>query len=245
MDHSRTHKWMRSRGISRITAILLVLVIVMSVVVSIPTVKYYRDRSARLACAAGLDTARRRLAQDYLSGDFTQTNVSAVEAVAVAMNGWEDLCPSGGKVYLVENRGEGLLDGQMPYDLVCGMHGADKKQCTRLNAGYVLDQLREGLRTAARNGDPAPASLTFTLNGKTRKAQRTDEEVPFKRGTATTKGYEGKGIVAFYGVAGQDGAWADAGGKAGEICYFSFADEDHCAAWQADDGWTGDSYGMN
>ncbi len=226
MDHSRTHKWMRSRGVSRITAILLVLVIVMSVVVSIPTVKYYRDRSARLACAAGLDTARRRLAQDYLSGDFTQTNVSAVEAVAAAMNGWEDLCPSGGKVYLVENRGEGLLDGQMPYDLVCGMHGADKKQCTRLNAGYVLDQLREGLRTAARNGAPAPAVLIFTLNGKTRKAQRTDEEVPFKRGTATTKGYEGKG-------------------KAGEICYFSFADEDHCAAWRADDGWTGDSYGMN
>ena len=113
MDHSRTHKWMRSRGVSRITAILLVLVIVMSVVVSIPTVKYYRDRSARLACAAGLDTARRRLAQDYLSGDFTQTNVSAVEAVAAAMNGWEDLCPSGGKVYLVENKGEGLLDGQM------------------------------------------------------------------------------------------------------------------------------------
>ena len=51
--------------------------------------------------------------------------------------------------------------------------------------------------------------------------------------------------MAFYGVAGQDGAWADAGGKAGEICYFSFADEDHCAAWRADDGWTGDSYGMN
>lgn len=231
-----------NRGVSRLTAILLVLVIVMSVAVTIPSVKYYQSRSAALGCAAGLDTARRRLAQDYLSGNYGQSNTDAVEVIAQAMNGWDDLCPSGGKVYLVKNEGKNVLEDELPYDLVCGMHDPDKKRCTRLNADYVLTQLREALLTARRNGTDYPETLTFYLNGKTRKARLTDAESGFKRGTSTTKGYEGKEVVVFYGIAGHSDFCAGSGAAEGTICYLSFADENHCALWRTDDGWTGDSY---
>ena len=30
--------------------------------------------------------------------------------------------------------------------------------------------------------------------------------------------------------------------SAGDIFYFVYADEDHCAIWKANDGWTGDAY---
>lgn len=239
MVRAAVKKLNSARGISRLTAILLVLVIVMSVVVSVPSVKYYQSRSARLACAAGLDTARRRLAQDYLEGNYDQNNTEAIEAVAIAMNGWDDLCPSGGKVYLIENE-----NSEMPYDLICGMHDSDKKRCTRLNADYVLDQLREALRDARKNGTEYPEELTFYLNGKNRKALLTDEESGFKRGTSTTKGYENKETAVFYGISGHSDFCAGSGAAEGTICYFSFADEDHCAIWRVGDGWTGDSYGV-
>lgn len=225
------------RGIGLIFVILLVLIIVMCVVVSVPAVRYYQESSAATACAAGLDTARRRLAENFLSGNFDQNARDAKAVVAYAMNGWDDLCPSGGKVYLVENE-----NSEMPYDLLCGMHSSDKKRCTRLNSGYVLDQLEEGLRESRKAGRPYPEELSFYLNGKNWTARLTDEETGFKRGTSTTMGQEGKHIVAYYGIAGHSDFCAGCGAKPGSICYFSFADDDHCANWRFDDGWSGDSY---
>ena len=225
------------QGISRLVALLLLLIIIMCVVISVPSVRYYQERSARTACAAGLDTARRRLAENYLSGNYGQTAQDAKAAVAYAMNGWDDLCPSGGKVYLVENE-----DSEMPFDLLCGMHDSDKKRCTRLNSGYVLEQLEEALLKSQRAGQPYPEELRFYLNGKNWTALLTDEETGFKRGTSTTKGMEGKHIVAFYGIAGHSDFCAESGAEEGSICYFSFADDDHCATWRFDDGWTGASY---
>ena len=35
---------------------------------------------------------------------------------------------------------------------------------------------------------------------------------------------------------------ADSGMKEGELWYFAFADEEHCAIWTYHDEWTGDSY---
>ncbi|MCR5294056.1 MAG: hypothetical protein K6E30_02620 [Lachnospiraceae bacterium] len=226
-----------SRGIARIIVILLVLVLVLAVLILIPTVQYYVERSEEIACAAGMDTALRRVAENYIMNNGEQTADDAKEAVAAAMGGWDDLCPAGGKVYLVETD-----DGAYPYTLVCGMHDKDKKLCTRLNSGYVLEQLKEGLSESQKDGEPWPAELTFSLNGKEWTAYLTDEESGLKRGTATTKGLEKKGIVAYYGLAGHSGFKEGSSAKEGEICYFSFADESHCANWEPDDGWTGDSY---
>lgn len=237
MRHTWNTKLNSTQGLSRLAAILLILIIIMCIVISVPFVRYYQESSARTACAAGLDTARRRLAENYLSGNYDQNAREAKSTVAYAMNGWDDLCPSGGKVYLVENE-----DSEMPYDLLCGMHDSDKKRCTRLNSGYVLDQLEEALLQSRRNKKPYPSELSFYLNGKTWTAWLTDEETGLKRGTSTTRGLEKKHIVAYYGIAGHSDFCSDTGAKAGSICYFSFADDDHCANWSYDDGWSGDSY---
>ena len=228
-----------SAGISRLTGIMLILVIVLSILVTVPVVRSCNADGEAAACAAGLDTARRRLAQDILEGNSEQDAREAQEVVTIAMNGWDDLCPGGGKVYLVRTK-----SGAMPFELVCGKHDGDKKRCTRLNSSYVLEQLQDGLYRSGLRGEPAPKELTFSLNGEKWKAKLTDREVVFRRGTATTKGYEKERVVAYFGVMGNSDFMADAQAEEGEICYFSFADENHCAMWSADNGWTGDSYGV-
>jgi hypothetical protein len=239
MSRSPAEKLNNNRGISRLAALLLVLIIVMSAMIAVPHLLSYNAQGEAVACAAALDTASRRLAQDYLDGNYDQNAAEAQKVVTVAMNGWDDLCPGGGKVYLVETKNKDL-----PYELVCGKHDHDAKRRTRLNSGYVLEQLKEGLRKARRDGKPYPEKLVFSLNGKQWTARLTDEATGFKRGTATTAGMEGKGIVAYYAIAGHSDFCADSGAKEGSICYFSFADEQHCANWRYDDGWTGDSYGV-
>ena len=241
MTEIMSRKLRENRGVSLLVAILLILVIVMAVLSIFPTFAPYEKKGEEAACAAGLDTARRRLAEDYLSGNTDQNELEAMRVVTYAMNGWDDLCPNGGKVYLVRTNNK---DG-LPYDLVCGMHDSDKKRCTRLNSEYVLKQLEEGLRRSKLNGEDYPEQLEFKLNGSTWTALLTDEEVPFKRGTSTTKGYEDKGVVAYYGIAGHSEFGEDFGSEEGDICYFSFADEEHCAMWQENNGWTGDSHSYN
>ena len=226
-------------GLTRLHGILLLLIIVMCVIISIPTIRAFNAQGEATACAAGLDTAQRRLAQDYIEGNTDQDAQEAIAVVTRAMNGWDDLCPGGGKVYLVRTK-----SGALPFQLVCGKHDSDKMRCTRLNAGYVLQQLRESLRKSKLSGQPYPKTLTFSLNGERWTAQLTDAEVPFRRGTSTTRGYEKKRTVAFYGIKGHSDFCADSSVKDGEICYFSFADPDHCAMWQQTEGWSGDSYGV-
>ena len=226
-------------GLTRLHGILLVLIVVMCVVITIPAVRSCNADGEAVACAAGLDTAQRRLAQDIIEGNSDQDALEAKEVVTVAMNGWDDLCPGGGRVYLVRAK-----SGNMPFLLVCGKHDSDKKRCTRLNSGYVLQQLQENLRRSRLLGEAFPKTLTFELNGERWTARLTDEEVPFRRGTSTTRGYEDKGTVAFYGIKGHSDFCAGSAVKDGEICYFSFADPQHCAMWQQEEGWTGDSYGV-
>ena len=69
-----------------------------------------------------------------------------------------------------------------------------------------------------------------------------DEPSGLKRGTRTTMGLEKAGIVAYYSIVGHSDFGADSAKKEGEIWYFSYADEDHCANWTYREQWTGDSY---
>ena len=230
--HEKLHS---ERGISWLIAILLAAILVLAIVCMIPVYRRYQKQAQVLACATALDTARRQLATDYMSSGFTNEKAQeAKDFVSVVMNGWDDLCPEYGTVYIIDREGDDLA-----WDVYCGLHGEDKKLCTRLNSDYVLDQLREALKIEQANGVQYPESLTYTLHGKTRTALLVDEATGLKRGTATTEGYEG--IVAFYSLVGHSGFGAGRG-KDGSLWYFSFADENHCANWRVNDGWTGDSY---
>lgn len=226
-----------SRGISRLIAILLAAVIVMAIVCLIPIYQHYQTQAATLACATGLDTARRQLADKFMFDGFENGDAEdAKEWIAFVMNGWDDLCPDGGDVYIVHNEPGSALE----WDVVCGLHCADKKLRTRLNSENVLQQLRDGLHREQLLDNPYPESLEFTLHHRQYTAYLVDEATNFKRGTDLTKDYEG--IVAFYSIVGHSDFGADSGLDDGELWYFSYADENHCATWTNTQQWTGDSY---
>ncbi len=245
MDNNNTAPRMRHlsklhsvRGMSWLVGILLVLVTVLFIVVMIPVYHKYQTQGEILACATALDTARRQLAVDYMFDGFENDSAEAAKKlVTEVMLGWDDLCPDGGNVYIVPRGGDSLA-----WDVVCGLHGSDRKQCTRLNSDTVLEQLREALRLERQLDNPYPESLEYTLHHRTYTAYLTDEPVPFKRGTKLTDGYQDAGIVAYYSIVGHSDFGADSGLEEGQIWYFSYADEEHCAAWSSLQRWTGDSY---
>ena len=213
-----------SRGIARAVVILLVLVAVMLVLVSIPTYRYYREQAGLIGCVQALDSASRQLATDYLVNN-TRKAEDAKDAVARAMLGWDDLCPGGGNVYVAENRG-----GEVPFKLVCGLHGSDEKEVTRLNASYAFEQLESARLDAARRGQKLSGPVTVTLNGKKLDVVMTEEPNDLRRGTDSSMDYKGD-ILSFYSLA-----------EDGSLYWFVYADREHAAVWRADDGWTGDSY---
>lgn len=236
MDSKLRCKLHSESGMSWLIAILLLAVIVLSITAMIPTYRRYQEQGKAVACATALDTARRQLASDFMVGGFENGKADeAKEFVSYVMNGWDDLCPDYGTVYIIRRTD----DSPMDWDIVCGLHCSDKKLRTRLNADNVLEQLREALKKAQADGVQYPESLTYTLHGKKRTALLVDESTNLKRGTSTTEGYEG--IVAFYSIVGHSDFGAGKG-KDGTLWYFSYADEDHCANWRSDNEWTGDSY---
>lgn len=235
MEKRRRTKLHQTLGIARLVVILTVLALVLVAAALYPMIQHYRFRADALGCLAGLDTARRQLAAAYL---FEGENSSAEQArdyVGFVMAGWDDLCPGGGTTYIVPKD-----DSELAWDVVCGLHGQDRKQCTRLNADYVLEQLREELRTAQVLGTTYPERMTVTLHHKPLEARITEEDTGLRRGTRATIG--AKGTLVSYAIAGYSDFGTGRGVPVGEISWFSYADEEHCANWSAWDGWTGDSY---
>ena len=223
------------KGIARLAALLVILVLVLLAVSLYPSWKRYRTQAKTLACAAGLDTARRQLASEYMIIGENGSAEDARDFVGYVMAGWDDLCPDGGSVYIVPSSGS-----ELAWDVVCGLHASDTKLRTRLNAKNVLEQLEAALLKAREEQGTFPAELTVTLHHKTFTALLVEEETGFRFGTALTFGVDG--TVVRYGLAGY-GSFAQAAAlQEGELCYFSFADEAHCAAWTPQDGWTGDAW---
>lgn len=227
-----------TRGLAWIFVVLLVLIIVLAVLSLVPSYRKYQERAKTLACATALDTARRQLASNFMLNGFENDSAeNARDFIAYVMNGWDDLCPDGGSCYIVP-KGDSLLD----WEVICGLHCADKKLCTRLNAYNVREQLKEALLQRQNAGEQYPESLPYTLHGKAGTALLVDENPGLKRGTRTTPGYEESGTVVFYSLVGHSDFGADSGMKDGKLWFFSFADEQHCANWSYHDEWTGDSY---
>jgi hypothetical protein len=223
-------------GITRAVVLMLVLVALMLIViVAIPTVKYYKTEMGRIGCNTAFESARRRISEEYILASGEMTADEAKQVVTDSMYGWDDLCPAGGEVYLVKGAAAGL-----PYDVVCGLHGSDTRQVTRLNAERVLNRLKSALNDAQKNGTEYPETLTVKLNGKEITAKLVDEDQGIRWGTDSTSGVEG--TVVFYGIKGHSDFGSNATTKDGQICYFCFADENHCADWDSRKGWSGDSF---
>ena len=220
-------------GIAAVVVILALLVLLLSVGIAIPVYRNYREQADEIGCVSSLTSANNQLSIEYLSaGELTAVEAKAI--VTKAMNGWDDLCPVGGTPYLV------AAEGEVPWRVVCGLHDKDTKERTRLNAANVLKQLRRKVDLEQKLGDPTPPEVTVTLNGKEYRALLTEQETGLKRGTATTSGV--KGTVIYYSLSGYGAFAENISLPDGSVCYFSFADEEHCATWRHQEGWSGDSY---
>ena len=229
-------------GVSRLVAILLVLIAIMLVVIAIPAWKVFRYRSEKTGCDQAMKSAGDGLLIEYLNRQVPSTlddNKEADELKAAmdtldeVMVARPNICPAGGTVYLVKNKME-------IYQPVCGLHEADRKLKVRLNASRAAELAAEALRIYRQdNHGENPESLEIELNGKPLTCVLVQERQPLTRGTRLTNGFEG--IVAFFGLNGE-GSFHMEEVEPGAICYFVYADEDHCASWRADDGWTGDAY---
>lgn len=238
MKRALREKLNSKRGISWLMGIMLVLVIVLAITSMIPSYLKYRRQAKLVACGTALDTARRQLASNFMLNGFENESADkAKEFVTYVMNGWDDLCPDGGDVYIVPK-----ADSPLDWEIICGLHCSDSRLRTRLNAYNVREQLKEALLKQQNEGNPYPETLPFTLHHRDYVAQLVDESTGLKRGTKTTMGMEKAGTVAFYSLVGHSDFGADSGMKDGQLWYFSFADEDHCANWSYHDEWTGDSY---
>lgn len=225
--------------INRLVAVLLVLIVIMLVIISLPLKNAFQYRSECIACEQAMKSAKDGLIIEYLHRQKEGNVEEARNTILEVMPARENICPANGNVYLIKN------DKDI-YEPVCGLHYSDKVLRTRLNASCAQDLLKETRRNYYKNHDSEPEFLTITMNGKPLKCIFVRQEEMIHRGTDTTNGY--KGIVAFYGVAGDftfsektakkgNGSAAD-----GDICYFVYADKDHCAIWRSNDGWSGDAY---
>lgn len=222
-------------GVSRFVVILAVLVLVLAIVVIIPFVAPYGESAERIACVTAMDTATREMTYEAVS---LSRRISEDEGrgVVTAFNlGLDTICPSGGETYYIVDE-----DATLGMRVVCGLHDDDHKRRARLNAGHVLDELRESLSAALRKGEEVPESITVRLNGRDLKCVLVNEAPDIRRGTDTTTGYDG--TVAFYSVVGVSDFGKDSGMEEGKIWYFSFADEEYFVNWSSRNGWTGTAY---
>ena len=218
--------------ISRLTALLLLLVTIMLIIVAIPSWKAFEYRAQKQGCLQALKSARDGLIIEYL-GSFKEEPIEeAMKSLDQIMPERPDICPARGTIYLIKDE-NGI------YNPICGLHDSDKPLKCRLNASHAKDLLEEGLLEERRVSEEEPESITIELNGKDLECIRVSERPNLRRGTSITNGY--KGIVAFYGLSGE-GVFSNSTRKKGKVCFFVYADEDYCAIWNYGEEWTGSAY---
>ena len=231
----RDSKLHSERGLARIHVILIVLCTVLFVLAMVPVYRKYRYHAQWLACADSLRVVNGALIVELLDKGEAESLGKAEDGLASILPGREGYCPSGGTIYFIKQR-----DGE--WKAVCGMHDSDHAERTRLNASYVLKQVREQVRSERLGGNKFPESVTVELNGKPLTCTLVTEEVPLKRGTGTSQGYEEKGTVVYYGLEGY-GSFQGTGVPEGQVGYLCFANEEFNARWRVRDSWTGSAYG--
>ena len=222
-----------SGGLNFLIGILLFLIAVMLILIAVPSWQRFSYRSQKVGCDQAMKSARDGLIIEYLGSLKKSTTEEAMRDLDKIMPARENLCPAGGNIYLTEGE-----DGY--YVPVCGIHGNDKKQKTRLNGSYAKILLEKELSDRLRRSKKEKQdSISITLNSQPLDCVHVLKKEFIHRGTASTNGYEG--IVAFYGLEGE-GDFETGQAEEGELAYFVYADENYCAIWWADQGWSGDAY---
>ncbi len=105
-----------SPGITRLGVILLVIIGILLILLLIPVFMYYSGEAGASGCESAMSTARHELAIEYnFTGTKTPEEIKKI--VGRAMAGWDNICPSGGNIYVVVDE-----KSDIGYTLVCGIH---------------------------------------------------------------------------------------------------------------------------
>ena len=234
LEH-RDSKLHSERGLARIHVIMIALCAVLIALACVPVYRKYRYHAQWLACADSLRVVNGALVVELLDKGEAESLDKAEKGLVSILPGRKGYCPSGGTIYFIKQK-----DGE--WKAVCGMHDSDHAERTRLNASFVLKQVREKVRNERLSGNKFPQSVTVELNGKPLTCTLVSQEVPLKRGTGTSQGYEEKGTVVYYGLEGH-GSFQGTGVSEGQVGYLCFANEEFNARWRVRDSWTGSAYG--
>ena len=219
-------------GLARIHIVLSLLCLALAFLLLLPVLRDYRYRGEQRACQAALRSVNGAMAVEMIERGEALPLDEAVGGLASILPGREQYCPSGGTLYF-------LPKGDGGWTAVCGLHDPDQAERCRLNASFVLSQLKEELEEGQ---DKDRESVTVKLNGADLTCRLVTEETGLRRGTSTTPGYEKAGTVAFYGLEGT-GSFTGTGAKKGKLAYFCFSDEAHNATWRFREGWRGSAWG--
>ena len=105
-------KLLSDRGISRLTAILLVAVIALALSIIIPYAISFGKEAEAKSCELSLDRANRELAAAYLLSPEDFDEKKARESIA----DFAYLCPAGGEIYLAPT------EGGSHFEIRCRLH---------------------------------------------------------------------------------------------------------------------------
>ena len=206
-----------SGEISLVVVIALLIVIALAVVILMPYIRGWLHHGATDGCDLAL-----RKTKDVLRYEFGASTELDMERAKEVLRTQGSFCPGGGEFYLVE-----APDSPGGVTVVCGLHDTDTLRRTTLNAENAIGQLRAVLKDAKERQRPLPDAVEITLNSKSFRAERVEKEPGITRGTYLTPGVEG---TLIYYILNDDG----------ELTFFCYADEDHCARWRLGAGWIGE-----
>ena len=227
MGKSMIRKLRSRRGINRLIAIVLILVLVLGALLALPGYRLYKKIADEYGCKVSIKKAQDMLDVEFL-GKYSLTKDEALVVVERAKMDQDTLCPAGGDFYLVDR-----ANSDQVYRVTCGLHEPDTKLRTRLNAYHVYELLQEELVKLSFQGEKPPLSgMTFTVNSQPLFVQRLSGDNGLHWGTNATIDYDG--VVCFYSMNADN-----------DVNWFCYADENHAAVWTPKSAWTGDAFNVN
>ena len=207
-----------NKGVALLVIILFVFVIILCILFCIPFIHNYITQAQTVGCATQLRTAKSSLSISVLEGNTIDDGLETFVIMDETIPGFEGECPAGGTIYAIKD------SSKLGYSLICGLHGKDLKQVTRLNAYNALKQIQENQETVV-------------INGKTYTPVLVSEKVKYSQLSPQAK-KDGHPVI-YYGV--NENGFNAKEYKENEVVYLAYADENYNASWSYNSSWTGTS----
>ena len=211
----------KEKGVSRVLWLLLFVVLILAVMLVLPVFQNQEKKAEDYACTLAVRRAQEAVIVEYLSNTDLTRDQAAIVVDKTKLTD-DNLCPSGGDYFLVQENGA--------WRVMCGLHEDDTSLRTRTNAAHVLEMLEEHLEARRRlEMSLDEAGIILILNGAPLDVIRLAGDNGLRRGTDYSIDFDG--VVCFFSLNDE-----------GDIAWFVYADPNHAAVWKRTTGWSGDAY---